>query len=167
MFTEPEVKKVRQQAYVAIRSTVTMGKLGSIIEPQLDEVLAQLKRFNAEPSGPPLIRYHVCPTIHGNDASLEVSIGWPIEDYISFNDVVTSDILPDGNYVSLVYTGVDNGINGNAKLISWARENGYIFDSWELPNSEGFESRVEYMMDGPDDDPDMSTWRTEVLIKLK
>ena len=82
------------------------------------------------------------------------------------NGHIVGDALPAGRYASLVYTGVENGVPANGALIDWARAQGLNFDSWDTNLGEAFNGRVEYMMDGPDDDPNPSNWKTEVMIKL-
>ena len=103
---------------------------------------------------------------------LEVTIAFPIasavtgEERIIADGRIISDAMPAGRYASLVFTGVENGVPGNAVLIDWAKAQGLRWDSWDVPNGESFAGRVEHMIDGPDDDPNPSNWRTEVAIKL-
>ena len=167
MFSQVVIKHIEEQPYVAIRSSVAIGQLANIIGAQLDDVMSWLTDNGVGPVGAPLIRYHVCPTIADSQAVVEVSIGWPIKEIMSTNESMESAALPGGNYACLTFTGVENGIAGNGQLISWARNHNHLFDSWPLPGGEGFSGRVEHMLDGPEDDPDPSQWRTEVAIKIK
>jgi hypothetical protein len=82
------------------------------------------------------------------------------------NGRIVADSLPAGRYAALTFTGVENGIKGNAALIDWAATQGIQWDHWDDPIGDAFSGRVEYMFDGPDDDPNPSNWRTEVAIKL-
>ena len=41
---------------------------------------------------------------------------------------VVADILPAGRYASLVYTGIENGIAGNAALLNWGAARGLVWD---------------------------------------
>ena len=61
---------------------------------------------------------------------------------------------------------MENGIPGNAALVEWAEKQGVEWDHWDTELGDAFAGRVEYMLDGPDDDPDPSNWKTEVAIKL-
>ncbi len=167
MFSQVVIKHIEEQPYVAIRSSVAIGQLDQIIGPQLDEVMSWLTENGVSPVGAPLIRYHVCPAIADPQAIVEVSIGWPISQIVNAPSSMESAALPGGNYACLTFTGVENGIAGNEQLISWASSLNQLFDAWPVPNGEGFSGRVEYMLYGPEDDPDPSTWRTEVAIKIK
>lgn len=73
---------------------------------------------------------------------------------------------PEGNYASLVFTGIENGIAGNAALIDWARQHGHRWDCQPVEGGEQFAGRYESMIDGPEDDPDPANWRTEVAIRI-
>lgn len=150
-----------------VRCTVPLGQLGDIIAPSLDKAMAWLKARAVRPSGAPLIRYHFCPTVPSNDASVDVCIAWPISTPISPDDSIAVESIPGGTYASLVFTGAENGIAGNAALLSWIDENGLTPDCWQQSGGEAFAGRVEYLIDGPEDSPDPSTWRSEVAIKVK
>lgn len=167
MFSQVVIKHIEEQPYVAIRSSVAIGRLDKIIGTQLDEVMSWLTENGVSSVGAPLIRYHVCPAIADPQAIVEVSIGWPIRKIVNTHGSMESAALPGGNYACLTFIGVENGIAGNEQLISWAKGHNHLFDSWFLSSGEGFSGRVEYMLDGPEDDPDPSKWRTEVAIKIK
>ena len=164
--TEPKLEDRKVQHYVGIRSHVLMKELPDVIPQHIDEVIEWLAQQGVEPDGPPLLRYHACPTIPGPDAELEISVGWPVAVTLVGNRRITADILPAGRYASLIYSGVENGIKGNAALIEWANAQGLQWDRWDAANGDAFAGRVEYMLDGPEDDPDPANWNTEVAIKL-
>jgi effector-binding domain-containing protein len=167
MFSQVAIKDTEEQPYVAIRSRVAIGQLENIIGRHLDEVISWLAENGVKTVGAPLIRYYFCPRVADPYALVDVSIGWPVMQIIDAGASMESAALPAGKYASLIYTGVENGIAGNEQLISWARNQGTLFDAWPLHEGEGFSGRVEYMLDGPEDNPDPSTWRTEVAIKIK
>jgi effector-binding domain-containing protein len=164
--TQPEMQTRNAQHYVAIRSQVTMQELPTIIPSHIDEVAAWLGQRRVEPDGPPLIRYHVCPTSAEPNAMLDIAIGWPVASAVPGSGQFIAGELPSGQYASLVYTGVENGISGNAALIEWAQAQEMQWDSWDEVQGEAFAGRVEHLLDGPEDDPDPANWDTEVAIKL-
>jgi hypothetical protein len=69
-------------------------------------------------------------------------------------------------YASLIFTDVTKGVEGNKVLIDWAKEKGIEWDAWDDPKGHAFRSRYEIFIDGPEEDPDPTNWRTEVAIKL-
>lgn len=162
--TEPKLDNRSAQPYAGIRSQISMGELSAIIPRHIEEVAAWLAQQGVEPAGPPIIRYHSCPTDATMSGMLDIAIGWPVPAPLAGNDHITADTLPAGRYASLIFTGVENGIPGNAALIEWAQTNGIQWDSWDGELGEIFAGRVENMLDGPEDDPDPANWRTEVAI---
>jgi effector-binding domain-containing protein len=164
--TDPKIEDRKEQPYVGIRSLVKMQDLGSVIPQQIGEVAAWLNQQGVKPDGPPIVRYHTCPPAMDAAARMDILVGWPVAAALNGTDRITADTLPAGRYASLIYTGVENGYEGNGVLVNWGAEQGIHWDSWEDPKGEGFAGRVEYMLDGPDDDPDPGKWKTEVAIKL-
>jgi effector-binding domain-containing protein len=163
MFTEPKVEDRAEQHYAGIRTQVTMDELGSGIIPQLHgEVMAWLERHGVSPVGAPILRYHVIDMA----GRLDIDVGWPISAPIGGNGRVNAGVLPAGRYASLIYTGVANGIAGNAALLSWAQERGIVWDRWDTPEGDAFRARVETEWTDPADEPNMAKWETEVAIKL-
>ena len=166
MITQPKIDDRQQQPYLGIRSQVAMGELPTIIPQQIGEVAGWLEQHGAEPAGPPIVRFHACPTTAETAAMLDIAVGWPVAATLAGNDRIIADALPAGRYASLIYTGVENGIKGNAALVDWAAAQGIKWDSWDESLGEAFGGRVEYLLDGPEDDPDPANWKTEVAIKL-
>jgi effector-binding domain-containing protein len=166
MYTQPKIDDRQQQPYLGIRSQVPMRELPTIIPQQIGEVAGWLEQHGAAPAGPPIVRFHACPATAEMAAMLDIAVGWPVATAMAGNDRIIADALPAGRYASLIYTGVDNGIKGNAALIEWAAAQGLQWDSWDVGLGEAFGGRVEYLLDGPEDDPDPANWKTEVAIKL-
>lgn len=161
--TEPKVAYRAAQLYAGIRTQVRLQELDSGLIPQLhDEVLAWLAEQGTQPSGPPFMRYYV---INMED-KMDIELGWPIDKELMGNGRINVSEFPAGRYASLVYTGIENGIPGNAALIEWAEQQGLLWDRWEDPQGDAFAARVEYFLTDPADEPDMSQWETEVAIKL-
>ena len=164
--TEPKMEQRPAQYYVAIRNQTTMSAMPNLIPQCIDEVAAWLGQQGIEPDGAPIIRYHACPSAAMMTATLDIAIGFPVSRVVTGTDRITADTLPAGRYAALVYTGVENGIAGNAALIEWANQQGIQWDSRDNEIGEAFAGRVEHLLDGPDDDPNPSNWKTEVAIKL-
>lgn len=160
--TEPKIEERGEQPYVGIRTRVPAHKLSSVIPQLIDETEAWLGEQGAAPSGAPFIRYHII----NMERTMDVEIGWPVESALRGDKRVAAGIIPAGRYASLVYTDATKGIEGNRVLIEWASANGIEWDAWDTADGHAFRSRVEYFLDGPDDDPDPANWRTEVAIMM-
>jgi effector-binding domain-containing protein len=164
--TEPKLDQRPEQPYAGIRAVVPMQEMPNFIPQSIGEVAGYLAQQGVEPAGAPIIRYHVCPTAASPAAECEISVGFPVARPVKGSDRIIADALPAGRYASLVFTGVENGVPGNGVLVDWAKAQGIEWDSHDVATGEAFNGRVEYLIDGPDDDPNPSNWKTEVAIKL-
>ncbi|HEX6484020.1 MAG TPA: GyrI-like domain-containing protein [Ktedonobacteraceae bacterium] len=163
MITEPKLEDRSAQHYVAIRTQVTMQELGTGVIPQLhSEVLAWLKKQGVAPTGAPFIRFLVINMME----KLDIELGWPVASALSGSDRVSAGVLPAGRYASLVYTGIDNGIQANAALLDWGTQNGIVWDTWQAENGDGFGARFESFLTDPKEEPNLAKWETEVAIRL-
>lgn len=160
--TEPKIENRNAQPYVGIRTQATLQELGTVIPQLLGEVFGWLGKRSVEPSGAPFIRYHV---INMAD-KLDIELGVPVATAMSGDHRISAGVIPAGRYASLIYTGIDNGIEGNKALIEWAAANGIRWDRWDDVNGDAFRSRIEYFLTKPDEEPDMAKWETEVAIKV-
>ena len=162
MFTEPKVDRRDEQPYMGIRMQVTMREMPEVIPQSFEEVFAWLGERGIAPVGPPFVRFHVIDM----DALMDIEMGVPVESTEEGDDRVTAGTLPAGRYASLVYTGLDNGIAGNAALLKWGDEQGLVWDKWPVGKGEAFGGRYETTLTDPDDEPDTAKWETEVAIRL-
>lgn len=160
--TKPIVERRAEQPYVGVRDTVTMQTLDAAIPEFLGRTARWLDDHQVQASGAPLIRYHTIDMDNG----LDVTIGFPVAATTGSDGAIVADILPEGDYASLIFTGVENGIQGNAALIGWIADQGLVMDQWDTDAGDAFGGRVEFLLDGPEDDPDPANWRSEVAIKL-
>ena len=164
MVTEPKIDQRPEQAYLSIRTQVTMGEMGSGIIPQLhNEVMAWMNGQGIAPSGAPFIRYNVIDMAD----KMDIELGWPVTKAVAGNGRVTGGALPAGRYASVVYTGDYSGLmDANRVLIEWAKDSGIVWDRWDDPNGDAFRSRYESYWTDPGNEPDPAKWETEVAIKL-
>ena len=162
MITEPKVEDRSEQPYVAIRTQATMQTLGTVIPQGIGEVAAWLGKQGAAPSGAPFIRYLVIDM----EALLDIEVGWPVATALPGDGRVTAGVLPAGRYAALIYTGIDNGIEGNWALLKWGAQQGLVWDSWKAEKGDGWGARFESFLTNPDEKPDRAKWETEVAIRL-
>ena len=160
--TTPKVDERPDQHYMGIRTRTTMENFADVIPRLNGEVFDWLAQHGIAPAGPPLCRYYVID-MPGN---LDVELGVPVATMIAGDERVRPNVMPAGRYASLVYTGVQNGIAGNAALLAWGVEQGLAWDQWETSQGDAFGGRVEYFLTGPENDPDPAQWDTEVAIRL-
>ena len=161
--SNPKVETRPAQPYLAIRLQAPHTQFPEVIPASIDDVFAYMQQQGIESDGPPLMRYHVIDMA----GVMDVAIGWPVASAVLGAGRIIADTLPAGDYATLVYTGVENGIAGNGVLIDWAQAQGLQWDRWDDPKGDAFAGRVEFFLSGPEDDPDPANWDTEVAIKVK
>ena len=162
MFTEPQISEREAQYYAGIRTIVPMRELPIVIPQLLDETMGWLTKQGLTPNGAPFIRYHVIDM----ETHMDIELGWPVAGALAGNGRVAGGVLPAGRYAALIYTGIENGYQGNAALLDWGAKQGLVWDTWESEHGDGFGARVEFFLTDPEDEPDMTKWQTEVAIRL-
>lgn len=160
--TDPKIETRAAQPTVGIRTRTPHQNLSTVIPQLLDETEAWLLEQGAAPKHTPFIRYHVIDM----EGEMDIEVGWPVDAPLTASGRIITGAIPAGRYASLIYTDVTKGIEGNGVLIDWAEEQGLQWDAWDVPEGHAFAGRFEFLIDGPDDDPDPTNWRTEVTIKL-
>lgn len=161
--TEPKLDHRAERPYMGIRVQVPMIEMEKGVIPELlGEVMAWLETQGVAPAGSPFIRYHVINMA----GMMDIEMGWPVHRALPGNGRIRAGVLPPGRYVSLVYTGILNGIKGNKALLDWVKENGLTLDRWDVENGDAFRSRYESYLTDPKDEPDQTEWETEVAIKV-
>ena len=162
MLTEPKIERRDAVPYLGIRAQVPMTELPIFIPESLGELFPWLGKRGVQPAGPPFIRFHAIDM----SAKLEVEVGIPVSSTLSGEGQIQPSVLPSGRYVSLVYTGVDNGIEANAALLDWAAKQGLALDRWDTPDGDTFAGRFESFLTDAAQESDRSKWETEVAIRL-
>jgi effector-binding domain-containing protein len=162
MIGEPKLEERNEQPYVAIRAQATMQTLDSVIPQGIGEVFAWLGKQGIAPAGAPFVRYLVIDMA----ALLELEVGVPVASALAGDGRIIPGMLPAGRYASLIYTGIDNGIQGNWTLLKWGNEKGLAWDTWTTEKGDGWGARYESFLTNPDEEPDRAKWETEVAIRL-
>jgi effector-binding domain-containing protein len=157
MITEPKVEDRDLQHYVAIRTQATMQELDTVIPQRLGDVFTWLGKQGVAPAGAPGARYLVIDMM----ALLDIEMGVPVATALSGDDRISASVLPAGRYASLVYTGIDNGIEANAALLNWGAEKGLVWDTRKTENGNAFGARLEPFLTNPDEEPDRARWETQ------
>lgn len=162
MIGKPKVEQRAEQPYMAIRTQATMQTLDTVIPQGIEEVFAWLGKQGVAPAGAPFIRYLVIDM----EAQLEIEVGVPVANTLAGDGRILAGVLPAGRYASLIYTGIDNGIQANWALLKWGAEQGLVWDTWAAQKGDGWGARFESFLTNPDEEPDRAKWETEVAIRL-
>lgn len=159
----PTFETRADQPYVGKRVVMPMSDFETRVPALMQEVSAWLEAHGMKPAGPGFLRYHVVdmPT------RMDVEASVPVDAVPEPDDAVTRGTLPAGRYASLVFTGVKNGIEANARLIAWLRAQNAEMDVHHTDDGDMFAGRLETLLTDPRTEPDQSQWRTEVAIKVR
>ncbi len=110
--------------------------------------------------GPPFLRFHVIDM----RGFMDLTFGIPVHKALPDDGQIKVDVLPAGQYASLIYSG--GGISANRALIEWVRAQGMDFDRWDTEQGDNFRGRYETYLTDPKIEPRKSKWKIEVAIKL-
>jgi effector-binding domain-containing protein len=162
MSVTPQVEPRARQPYVAVRAHVSMAELGEL-GVRFGEVFSWLGARGVPPAGAPFFRYRVIDM----ERDLEVDVGVPVATALAGDQSITADVLPAGQYATLTHTGHPSELLAATKtLLDWAAGQGLEFDMSPGENGEQWGSRLEIYLTDPDQEPDMSTWVTQLAFRL-
>jgi effector-binding domain-containing protein len=168
MAVEPTVVERKEQPYVSIRSSVPMRQLGELLPPLTSEVFAWLTTHGIAPAGPVLWKYNVIDMA----GEIEVEVAVPVEKVPSGelrdkDDRIIVGVLPGGRYAFATHVGHPDSLEqATAELLDWADKEGLTFDVVQDNGVERWVARLEEYLNGPDDQPDMSKWETNLIFRL-
>ncbi len=162
MITEPKVERRDVLYTLGIRTQVPMDQLSAIVQPYGDEAKAWMVERGIPTDGLFYIRYYRCDM----DKPLDIEIGWLVNAATTGDDRVQSNVFPSGDYAAMTYTGDYDGLfDATTYLEEWAQRNRVKWD--RRPDEHGeFQSRFEFYITDPVEEPDPQKWETEVLIKV-
>ena len=159
---EPIIAEYAARPYVALRREVKIP-FGSVATKTMRQLAKAIKAQGIQNTGAAIFKYNIVKM-----PELEIEFGIITAGPVQVAGELVSGELPAGRYAQLTYLGSYNHlIKANAALIDWARSNGHAFDVREVADGDHFASRVEFYINGPDDEPDPDKLETIVAIKLK
>jgi effector-binding domain-containing protein len=163
MALEPTVVERSTQPYVSIRSRVSMAQLGVVLPPLAPQVYGWLAQRGIEPAGPCFWKYNVVDM----DSDLEVEVAVPVAENPETDGQLRADVLPAGKYAFATYVGHPDGLEGATRdLLAWAEAAGLNWDVVESDGDERWVARLEEYLNGPDDQPDLDKWETNLIFKI-
>lgn len=158
--SEPRIDVRAEQPYVGIRVQAPFKGMFKVVG-QLEKALhLWIKQHTDQVSGARFLRYHVIDMTGEMDIELAVPVLEPVAAHGQF----TADVLPQGRYASLIYTG--NGLTGNKTLLEWGAANGLAWDKWLTPKGDAFAARYEAYLTDPKLEPRKKKWQIELAIQL-
>jgi hypothetical protein len=143
MTPDPEIRELSPQPAVVEVAVTDDAGLPGVVDSGFPRLFGRLAELGVEPVGPPYIRYL------RTGAELELELGIPVGP-----DAEQSSGLPGGRAAVLRHVGPFSGLrDACAALEAWVTGQG------EEPAGPFWESYVT----NPRDEPDSSTWITEIV----
>jgi effector-binding domain-containing protein len=162
MLSKPKLENRPVQYYVAIRTAVPIP-FGKYLKPLWDEVNTWLMGKGITSTGPAIIRYLTTDM----SKKLDIDVGFIVGRTVSGDDRITADVLPDGQYATLIYTGPYKGkglFKATVALLDWAKENNVVWNTSTKNNAEWWNGRAEMYLTDPASEPDTKKYQTELAF---
>jgi effector-binding domain-containing protein len=164
MLTQPKLEFRKEQVYAAIRTAVPIP-FGKYLPPLYAEVESWLKDngISNTSSGPAIIRYLTTDM----SKKLDIDVGFTIDKAMTGSDRIRVDVLPAGQYATLLYTGPVKGkgvYHATVALLDWANANHIVWDTSMIDNIEWWNGRVEFYLTDPAKEADPKKYQTELAF---
>jgi effector-binding domain-containing protein len=165
MLTKPKVESRQAQPYAAIRMAVPIP-FGRYLQPAWDEVQHWLLDKGITSTGPAIIRYLTTDM----STKLDIEVGFTLDRVIPGDVRVRVDVLPAGQYATLLYTGPYKGkgiFKATVALLDWASENQIVWNTSIVNSFEWWNGRTEFYLTDPEKEPDSKKYQTELAFLVK
>jgi effector-binding domain-containing protein len=165
MVTQPKLKNRQQQYYAAIRTQVPIP-FGRYLQPLWKKVNDWLKSQGINSPRPAIIRYLTTDM----SKKLDIDVGFEMDQRIAGDERIIVDVLPSGQYATLLYTGPYRGkgiFKANVAMMEWAKANGIVWNTSSKNGVEWWNGRVERYLVDPAREPDTKKYQAEVAIMVK
>jgi effector-binding domain-containing protein len=153
MAYEVEVQQLTPQPAATIRTTTTPNELGSRLASSLDDVGHYLRSAGVSAAGAPFARYYAYDRNH-----VDMEAGIPVSRPVEGEGQIQGSELPGGTAAGVWHIGPRNKLfRAWGALQAWLKDNGW----------EEAEAGWEAYATGPDEEPDSSRWKTQVVQPIK
>lgn len=156
------VVELDEQPFVGVTRTLPMARLKEASD-EIPRLAGWLGERGITPTGPPFVRFLVIDMA----ADMVVQTGVPTATPVEAGGAIEAGTLPAGRYVTAVHVGHYDGLyDATSRLLRWAGEQGLHFDKHPSDAGEVWTSRLEWYETDPAEQPDPSTWVTQLAFKL-
>lgn len=160
--TAPVIVERAAQPYVAYRESVPMQSIAAPAR-HFAEIFAWLGTQGIAPVGAPFYKYDLIDMAR----DLVIEAGVPIEKIPEVPGAMIAGSLPAGRYALVTHVGhPDELMEVTRRLLAWAGEQGLAWDMTETAQGDRFGCRLEIYYSNPQEEPDMTKWKTELAFRL-
>lgn len=161
MDNTPAIETRGERPYVARRVVMPLRDFGARIPVLMAELCGWMEAHNVTPSGAMFLRFHTIDM----PQRIDVEAALPVDGTPIAEDAISTGTVPAGRYATLIYTGVENAVAQNRRLINWIAAQGKTMDYEKREDGDHFAARIETLMSDPEDLPTQSQW--QIAIKLR
>lgn len=165
MITDPTIIERAEQPYVGVKLTVQMHSIGMQAPPLIGELFGWLGQRGIAPAGAPFFKYDIIDM----ERHMHLTVGIPVETPVEGEDRVHGGMLPAGRFATLTYIGNVRGnglVEATSALLDWGKANDVKWDRHDVEAGDAWACRLEIYESDPDEEPDESKWRTDLVFKL-
>lgn len=163
MNNAPRIEVRPEQPYAGTRKVMAMRDFDREIPAMRTIVARWLDAHGVRPSGQPFLRFHAIDM----PERMDVEVGMPTEHADDASGEVESGLLPAGRYAVVVYTGVENAVPANTRLLDWIAAQGEQALAHASERGEVFEARYETFLTDAEAEADPHRWLFEVAIQVR
>lgn len=140
-----------EQNYAAIRKTIRMEEIPSILPPLIPEVLNWLKERNIEPVSAPFFNF-----VNMRGGIMDVEVGFVTGNKTECDETVSTGKFEAGKYIIATYYGpYQNLPKVHQQLGEYAKENGLKTTT-----------ATEFYVTDPQVETDEKKWQTDIVAML-
>jgi len=161
--TTPRLEQRSELPCVYIRTQVRMGEIDPKATSLVPQVFQWLDQHDVEPQGV-FFRYNVIDM----ENEMEIGVGVVVKKPVAGDGRVQAGVVPGGTYATLRHTGHPGELmEATRLLLEWGDQHKV---TWRKrphgKTGEAWDARFEFYLDGPDNQPDMSKWRTDLAMQV-
>ena len=155
-----DLLQLEPQPVLSIRRTIQVAELGNVMGESIPALLAYLKQWGAQPTGPVFVRYHTFGEIE-----TDLEIGAPVAEQVAGQGTIAAGSLPGGPAIATWHVGPHNELRtAYARINAWPNEHGRETGSAAWEEYYWIDPREQI---DPSTQSDPTTWRTRLVQPLK
>jgi effector-binding domain-containing protein len=151
--TDVQIIDLAEQRTAVRRAVLPADRLRAFFEETYPMIAAAVQAQGLRPAGPPFARYYGMP-----GASVDLEIGFPVEDGFVDDGEVTAGTLPACRALVAMHVGPYEGLAGTWQAMA--------VRGGELGATRDDRSFWEVYLSDPGLEPDPARWRTQLVQPL-
>jgi effector-binding domain-containing protein len=162
--TTPRLEQRAEQPCMFIRTHVRMAEIGPQVPALVPQLFAWIGSHGVQPDGPVFFRYNVVDM----EGLMEIDVGVVVKRAVAGDAQVKAGIIPGGTYLTMRHVGPpDELMEATGAFLDWGNKHQVVWCKKPRGSAEVWDARFEFYLDGPDTQPDMAKWRTDLAFQVE